>query len=100
MSPETTMRVLAPTLHNDFMLLKEMEGRLDTFRNVQADTLLLGGPKPAWLKASLRTLQTVLPNVRRIEFSGLDHGGSGDESTSNRSGEPERVAAEMRRFFS
>ena len=40
--------------------------------------------------------ERVLPNATRIEFSGLNHGASGN---TNRGGKPERVAQELRRFF-
>jgi hypothetical protein len=35
----------------------------------------------------------VLPYARRVELKGLDHQGPDD------SGDPERVASELRRFF-
>ncbi len=96
-----TMRRLAPTLHYDFQLVAEMAETLENFRAVRAEVLLLGGSKsPAWLKVALDALEKVLPRVTRIEFSGLDHGGSSDVSSTNRSGQPERVAQELRRFFS
>jgi hypothetical protein len=40
-----------------------------------------------------------LPNAKRIEFPGLDHGGSSDISSTNRFGQPEIVALELRQFF-
>jgi pimeloyl-ACP methyl ester carboxylesterase len=97
---DTTMRSLAPTLHYDFQLVAEMAEMLKRFGSVQPDVLLLGGNKsPAWLKIALDALARTLPHVQRIEFPGLDHGGSSDLSSTNRSGKPEVVAAELRRFF-
>ena len=62
-----------------------------------ADVLLLGGSKsPAYLKAALDALERVLPHARRVEFPGLGHEASGN---SDRRGQPERVAQELRRFF-
>lgn len=99
-SDDITMRMLAPTLHNDFTVVAEMSGNVDRFRDVRAETLLLGGSKsPAFLKSALNVLEQVLPHVRRIEFPGLDHGGSSDISDMNRGAQPERVAQELRRFF-
>jgi hypothetical protein len=46
------------------------------------------------LKGALDGLSTVLPNVRRIEFAALGH------LAADNSGKPERVAQELRRFFS
>ncbi len=97
---EITMGTLAPTLHYDFQLVSEMAETLENFRAVRAEVLLLGGSKsPAWLKVALDALEKVLPRAKRIEFPGLDHGGSSDVSSTNRSGQPERVAQELRRFF-
>lgn len=97
---DVTMRMLAPTLHYDFELVSEMADAQDNFKAVQADVLLLGGEKsPAWLKLALDVLAKIVPHVRRIEFPGLDHGGSSDPSTTNRGGDPARVAKELRQFF-
>lgn len=40
-----------------------------------------------------------LPRCRRVEFAGLDHGGSGDVTSANRNGKPEVVAAELPSFL-
>jgi len=99
-SGDVTMRMLAPTLHYDFQLVAEMSGKLESFRAVRTEVLLLGGSKsPAYLKAALDALEKVLPHVKRVEFPGLGHGGSSDASNTNREGKPELVAQEMRRFF-
>jgi pimeloyl-ACP methyl ester carboxylesterase len=97
---DVTMRMLAPTLYYDFKLVEEIGGTLERFKAVPVEVLLLGGSKsPAWLKAALDALEKVLPHVQRVEFAGLDHGGSSDPSATNRTGEPERVAQAMRGFF-
>jgi hypothetical protein len=58
------MRALAPTMHYDFALVAEMNGKLDTFRGIRADVLLLGGSRsPAFLKTALEDLQQVLPRA-------------------------------------
>jgi len=94
---DVTMRMLAPTLHYDFQLVIEMDGALECFRDLRADVLLLGGSKsPAYLKAAVDALEKVLPHERRVEFPGLGHEASGN---SDRRGQPERVAQELRRFF-
>lgn len=97
---DVTMRMLAPTLHYDFTLVAEMAETVERFGAVQAEVLLLGGSKsPKYLKAALDTLEKTLPHVQRIEYPGLDHGGSSDASNTNRSGKPELVAQALRRFF-
>jgi pimeloyl-ACP methyl ester carboxylesterase len=95
-----TMREYAPTLHYEGQLMAEMTGTLERFRAVTADVLLLGGSKGLpFLEPSLTALASTLPSVERIEFPGLHHGGSSDDSATNRGGKPEIVARELRRFF-
>jgi pimeloyl-ACP methyl ester carboxylesterase len=91
------MRALAPTMRYDFRLVAEMSGKFESFRAIQAETLLLGGSKsPAYLKAALGRLATVLPEARRVELPGVDHAASWNSDVG---GKPERVAEELRRFF-
>jgi len=99
--PDTvTMRALAPTVYYEGVLLAEMAGQLDTFADVRAEVLLLGGSKGlAFLKPALDDLARTLPDNRRVEFAGLDHGGSADVSHANRGGKPEVVAPELRGFL-
>jgi pimeloyl-ACP methyl ester carboxylesterase len=97
---DATMRMLAPTLHYDFRLIAEMAGMLERFAAIRCDALLLGGSKsPRWLRSALDALASILPHARRIEFAGLDHGGSSDDGATNRGGQPQRVAEEMRKCF-
>lgn len=97
---DVTMRMLAPTLHYDFQLVTEMAETLPRFKSMPVKVLLLGGSKsPAWLKIALDALEKTLPKVQRLEFPGLGHGGSSDLSATNREGNPELVAQELRRFF-
>ncbi len=91
------MRTLAPALHYDFQLVVEMSDKLENFRAVRAEVLLLGGSKsPAFLKVALDALEKVLPHVTRVEFPGLGHAASWN---TDRGGQPEPVAQELRRFF-
>lgn len=98
---DITMRKLAPTLHYDGLLLAEMSGQLECFRAMNAEVLLLGGSKGLpFLKPSLAALEKTLPHVAgRIEFPGLEHGGSNNPSQTNRGSKPELVAQELRQFF-
>lgn len=98
---DVTMRALAPTLHYDFTLVAEASRDLDRFRAINIPVLLLGGSKsPAYLKTALATLEKILPHARRIEFPGLNHGGSSDPGSTNPGGKPEVVAQAVRRFLS
>lgn len=97
---DVTMRMLAPTLHYDFQLVTEMAETLNNFKSVRPEFLLLGGDKsPKWLLLALDALAKTLPHAKRVEFPGLDHGGSSDPSSTNRSGQPAVVAQELHRFF-
>lgn len=92
------MKALAPTLHYDFQIVADMSGKLESFRAIPAEILLLGGSKsPAYLKAALDTLEKIIPHVKRVEFAGLGHAASWN---TDRGGQPEPVAQELRRFFS
>jgi hypothetical protein len=91
------MRELAPTLHYDFQLVVEMSGKLERFRAIRAEMLLLGASKsPAYMKVALDALEQVLPHVKRVEFPGLDHAASWNTDIG---GQPAPVAQELRRFF-
>lgn len=92
------MRALAPTLRYDFQLVADASGSQEHFRAMRTRTLLLGGGKsPAYLKRALDALQQVLPDAARVEFPRLNHAASGN---ADRGGRPERVAQELRTFFS
>ncbi|KAK9342596.1 Alpha/Beta hydrolase protein [Lipomyces starkeyi] len=91
------MKVLAPTMHYDFQLAIEMKDKLDIFKNIEIDVLLLGGSKSApYLKTAVDALEKVIPNASRVEFEGLNHGATGNR---NRAGQPQRVAAELVSFL-
>jgi pimeloyl-ACP methyl ester carboxylesterase len=100
-SDTVTMRQLAPTLRYEGVLLAEMAGTIGTFAEVPADVLLLGGSKGLpFLKPALDALARTLPRNQRVEFPGLDHGGSSDASSTNPGGgKPEIVARHIRPFF-
>ncbi len=75
-------------------LVTETEGRLPAFSAILAEMLLLGGSKsPAYLKTTLDALAGILPKARHIEFAGCGH------LAPDNSGQPERVARELRAFF-
>lgn len=94
---DVTMRMLAPTLHQDFALAVEGSERLTGLEALDVPTLLLGGGKsPAYLQHALAVLERIVPQATRVEFPGLGHGGSGN---TNRGGQPTKVAQELRRFF-
>jgi pimeloyl-ACP methyl ester carboxylesterase len=96
-----TERKLAPTLRWEGLLLAETAGTIETFAEVAADVLLLGGDmeRPAFIRPAFDALAQTLPHNRRVVFPGLDHGGSTDVGPTNRGGKPEVVAPAIRSFF-
>ncbi|MEU8245689.1 alpha/beta hydrolase [Nonomuraea sp. NPDC048916] len=94
---EPTFRALAPTLHQDALVVAETADVLDVYRSVRAEVLLLGGSRsPAYLKGALAALEPVLPSARRVELPGVDH-----QVTCNAAmgGRPALAADEVRRFL-
>jgi pimeloyl-ACP methyl ester carboxylesterase len=91
------VRALASTLRYDSQLAVEMSGKLEQFRSIHAEVLLLGGSRsPAYLKTALAALEQVLPRVTRIELRGLGHEASWN---SDRGGKPQPVAEKLLQFF-
>jgi len=95
------MSVLAYTLHNDFQLVRAMSGKIEHFKDVQIEVLLLGGGKsPKYLKTALDELEKVLPHRKRTEFPGLDHGAAWNyDKQRNPHGNPKVVAEALKLFF-
>lgn len=98
---ETTMRMLAPTLHNDFVVVDETHATWESFGAIRSDMLLLGGSEsPHFLKADLDALEKLLSHAKRVEFHGLGHAAAWNyDKRTNPQGQPELVAQELRRFF-
>jgi pimeloyl-ACP methyl ester carboxylesterase len=87
-------RELIPTLRYDAQTVSDAAGPLDRFAALSCDVLLLGGSKSARnLTASLDGLGSVLPNAKRVVLHGAGH------TAPDNSRQPDRVAAELRRFF-
>jgi pimeloyl-ACP methyl ester carboxylesterase len=91
---DVSLQAILPTVHYDVQLVIETENKLDTFRPISAEVLLLGGTKSqSLLRFTLDNLTAALPGAQRIEFKGLDHLGA------DNSGKPEKIVSELRRFF-
>jgi len=88
------LSALVPTMHYDAQLVLQSEGRLPHYRAIAVPVLLLGGSdSPIYLQRTLDALETTLPRARRVELPGVGH------LAPDNTGEPERVAGELRRFF-
>jgi pimeloyl-ACP methyl ester carboxylesterase len=93
---DAPLRDLIVAWKEELNVVKSTEGTLDDFRNVTADILLLVGTNaPTLFTGTLDALQTVLPRATRVDLPGLNHGGAQDQG-----GEPDVIAAQLRRFFS
>jgi pimeloyl-ACP methyl ester carboxylesterase len=91
-----SFRELASTLPYDSRIVVECAGTADRYRAVTAPTLLLGGARSGrWLKRALSTLESTLPDVRRVEIPGIDHGGT---ENADRRGKPALVASALESF--
>jgi pimeloyl-ACP methyl ester carboxylesterase len=93
-SEELSIASLVRTMHYDAMLVRELAGQLESFGELSAEVLLLGGDRSrAYLTASLTALAKVLPQARRVEFTGVGH------LAADNGGRPEVVARELEAFF-
>jgi hypothetical protein len=85
---------IIPTVRHDAGLVIETQDTLEQFGDLTLDVLLLGGELSApYLTSTLDALEGVLPNSHRVELAGCDH------VAAENGGQPELVAAELRRFF-
>jgi pimeloyl-ACP methyl ester carboxylesterase len=87
-------RELIPTVKYDARTVNGAAGALERFTELSCEILLLGGSRSARnLTASLDGLSRVLPDARRVVLHGTGH------TAADNSQQPERVAAELLRFF-
>ena len=88
------LKDLLTTRHYDNVLVNETEGKIDIYKEISAEVLLIGGSKSSlFLKHSLDALKEILPNVKRVELEDLDH----DSPQNTR--DPEAIAQELILFF-
>jgi pimeloyl-ACP methyl ester carboxylesterase len=88
-------RELIPTVGYDAQSVNGAAGPLERFSALSCEILLLGGSRSARnLTASLYGLSRVLPQARRVVLRGTRH------TAPDNSGQPDRVATELHRFFS
>jgi pimeloyl-ACP methyl ester carboxylesterase len=95
-----SMIMLAPTMHYDFQLVREMEGPLERFRGLGDDgkkvLLLSGTASPEYWRRSVDELEKAIPGARHVRLEGLDHLGTGNKDVG---GEPGKVARVVEDFF-
>ena len=92
---DVTLKELAPTFHNDVLLVNETKGTIEDFKDVSAEVLLLNGNKTfLWIKHIIDALNKVLPHVKRVEIQGIDNAAAEDAT-----GKPKIVAQEIKTFL-
>lgn len=70
-----TLREYAPTIGFDFQLVQELADSLDNYKTLVTPVLIMGGDRsPAYLKTGVQELEKVIPNHKRVELKGCDHG--------------------------
>jgi Alpha/beta hydrolase family len=88
---------LIPAARYDFRVLIALAGRIEEYRDLDKDVLLMGGTKsPRYLRDGLTALESILPSNRRVSLSGMDHRGPWN---ADQGGQPKRVAEELATFF-
>jgi pimeloyl-ACP methyl ester carboxylesterase len=77
----------------EFRRLEQLDLTYERYRDIRAETLLLGGSKsPSYLLDAIRVLAQTMPCARLVEFPGLDHVAPNQNA-------PETFAVELKRFF-
>ena len=67
-SDDVLLKDLLTTRHYDNVLVNETKGKIDNYKEISADVLLMGGSKSSlFLKHSLDALKDILPNVNRVD---------------------------------
>ena len=91
------LRELIPTMRYDFKAVVGRGEKIELYKTVQQEVLLLGGDRsPQYLQNALTGLEKTLPKSKRIEFKGLGHSAAWNRE---KGGAPQVVAREMVRFF-
>jgi pimeloyl-ACP methyl ester carboxylesterase len=92
-----SFRALAPTLAHDGQVIVQMSGEQARLRDIHAKVLLLGGSKSTtFLKRSLAGVAAAMPQARRIELPGINHGSAWNTEVR---GAPAPIAMTLRAFF-
>jgi pimeloyl-ACP methyl ester carboxylesterase len=91
------LRDLVPAMQFDFNIVTQRGHQITSLSALETEVLLLGGSRsPRYLLEVLDALEQILPNVRRLDFPGMDHSAAWNE---DRGGSPSRVARALRAFF-
>jgi pimeloyl-ACP methyl ester carboxylesterase len=91
---EPALADMVATFHYDRIVSKQSEALIKESKKLTVPVLLMGGSKSqSFLKIVLDQLQAAIPNATRITFPKQGH------LASDNSGDPQKVADELIRFF-
>jgi pimeloyl-ACP methyl ester carboxylesterase len=92
-SEGSEMATLVYTFPMDIALVKELESTSEKYRDVRAETLLIGGNKsPAYRRDSLHILAKTIPGAKLREIQGLSHNAPDNDA-------PEIIADGLKQFL-
>jgi pimeloyl-ACP methyl ester carboxylesterase len=91
---DVPLRDIIPTIHFDSQIVLDTEDKLEALKSIPAHVLLLGGSRsPSYLRRILDAVAIALPHAQRVQLAGVGH------MAADNGGRPQRVAEELRRFF-
>jgi pimeloyl-ACP methyl ester carboxylesterase len=94
-----TMQELAPTLRNDFAIVKALAGSHEVYRGLHTPTLLLRGGETTqpYLRSAFDSLAAIIPGCESVTIAGVDHSGPLNRGPMGKPG-PDQVAEAIRAF--
>lgn len=91
---DVSLKDLIPTMPSEIELVRKTEGTIEDYKNISSEVLLLMGSESRdEFKDTLDALEKVIPNTKRMELEGLNHGSAQDY------GKPEIIAKEIKQFI-
>lgn len=89
-----SLRQLLPSVRYDFHDVAQVDGRIQTYAEVDKPVLLISGTRsPPFLRQAIRELRSTIPRSTHVELEGLGHDGPWNN------GSPAAVAAAIRRHL-
>ena len=89
-----SLRELLPGVRYDFHDVAQVDGRIDTYAQVDKPVLLISGTRsPAFLRRAIRELHDIIPRSTHVELEGLGHDGPWNN------GSPTAVATAIRQHL-
>lgn len=90
-----TLKALVAAMPCDIQIILDSEGMFGQLKNLAADVFLIKGQKSQpYLRATIDQLSAALPHSKCVDLVGQGH------TVSDNDGQPQLIAAELRRFFS